>query len=93
MKNLTDINQIIGYTPEGVYEGQGTYYFENGDVYTGAFEKGKFNGVGKLQYKVSLDKCYYEGEFKNDKCHGKGTFYHFSTIQEGNWANDRYVEN
>ncbi len=38
--------------------------------YIGSFENGKFNGQGKLTYS---NGDTYEGEFKDNKKHGKGT--------------------
>ena len=47
--------------------GTGKFYFPDGVVYDGAFEKGK-----KLYGKEVYGWGYYEGEFKDNKWHGNG---------------------
>lgn len=36
-------------------EGQGTYYYANGDIYSGAFKAGKKHGSGQMFFKVGCD--------------------------------------
>ena len=45
--------------------------FEDGSKYEGQIFKGKMFGLGKLSYQNSDS---YQGEWKNDKRHGKGIF-------------------
>lgn len=58
-------------------QGDGTYYFENGDVYTGRFDDGKMNGLGRMNYAAYnngekyLHKIY-QGHWKNGQKHGFG---------------------
>ena len=46
------------------YHGNGTYYFENGEVYYGEFYKGKRHGNGII---FKDNKLVKGGQFKNDK--------------------------
>ena len=47
------------------YEGNGIYYYENGEYYIGEFKNGLRNCKGKEYYKNGNIK--YDGEFVNDK--------------------------
>lgn len=49
-----------------------SYVEPNGGVYTGEKFKGQKHGYGKIRF---ADKSGYEGEWKNDKMHGKGVLY------------------
>ena len=51
-----------GYFINDVYEGDGKYFYENGDVYIGQFKNGKANGDGCIvRNGIILNK----GEYKN----------------------------
>ena len=50
-------------------EGQGTYTFPDGSVYTGSWSKHRFHGRGEMQY---ANGEVYKGKFKHGKRHGKG---------------------
>jgi len=60
------------------------------DKYIGTLNGGKKDGYGKLIYKSGN---LYEGEFKNDKRHGKGkiTYTEYNITLEGIWINDEKV--
>ena len=47
------------------YEGEGKYYYENGDIYIGNFKNGHFHGQGMIIRKDGSVR--YEGEFVNDE--------------------------
>ena len=47
----------------------GTLTYENGDVYSGFFSKGKPNGLGELTF---ANGDHYAGWFKNGKPSGYG---------------------
>ena len=48
----------------------------DGSVYEGNFEDGKFEGAGIMQYP---NGSTYEGMWKNNMQHGKGTVYNAKT--------------
>ena len=54
--------KYIGEFKNGVYEGKGIYYYNNGDKYEGNFKNGVKEGKG-IEYYNNGDK--YEGNFKN----------------------------
>mmetsp|Transcript_4779 Transcript_4779/g.6669 ORF Transcript_4779/g.6669 Transcript_4779/m.6669 type:complete len:473 (+) Transcript_4779:100-1518(+) len=60
-----------GYWKNDVWEGEGAYYWKNGDKYYGSFHQMKRNGYGKLLLHTGN---YYEGEFKDDKMNGTGLY-------------------
>ena len=53
-----------------VFEGHGTFVWENGDKYSGQWKMGQFHGKGQLFY---IDGDEYEGEWKDGMYHGHGT--------------------
>jgi len=68
---------IYQYKSGALYQGifhngqldNGTYYYNNGDIYIGSYENNKRNGKGKYYYS---DGRYYEGEYaKGKKTTGK----------------------
>ena len=59
-------------------------------IYSGDFVDGKYEGNGILYYDFK-NKNYYEGEFQNDKRHGKGKyFYNNKLVYEGEFFEDKY---
>lgn len=57
-------------------------------TYAGSFQRGKFNGKGKIDYTSGNS---YEGIFKNGMRHGRGTFKSsigYVTRYTGDWAYD-----
>lgn len=65
---------------------------KNGGEYKGNFHKGKFNGHGVFKWKNGSS---YEGEWFNEKKHGKGRrlttgryVYDNGDIYEGDFSND-----
>lgn len=58
-------------------EGQGTMTYTNGNVYSGHFKAGAFDGAGT--FKNPKAKWTYTGEFKNAKPDGAGKF----TLSDG----------
>jgi len=72
---------------DGLQEGAGTFYFENGGFYTGHFVKDNFEGVGCMKY---ADGNSFDGEWKNDKKHGIGRFTETDGRSfEGQWVDDQ----
>ncbi len=62
-----------------------TFKFHNGDVYRGQFEKGRFNGQGRL---TRPNGTVYEGAFLNGQYHGKGIL----TDSEGNVYRGQFAQ-
>ena len=70
-----DINNILIYEGEykkGVKDGNGVYYYPNGEKYEGKFSNGIREGKGIFYWK---DGNRWEGYFKNDEMNGEGIFY------------------
>ena len=62
-----------GEIKNGLFHGQGTYYFVNGDKYVGEFKESLEHGQGTYYY-ANGDR--YEGKFKEGLEHGKGILYY-----------------
>jgi hypothetical protein len=58
---------------EQIENGVGTKVYNNGDYYVGNIKNGKANGSGK--YYDSDSHLVYDGEFLEDKYHGKGSYF------------------
>jgi hypothetical protein len=68
-------SQFVGWFHEGEIIGSGRAIYYNGDIYQGNFTNQKYNGHGKYTFGESHAIVgYYEGEFKDDKITGEGTF-------------------
>lgn len=72
-----------GHFVDGKYDGYGEHRFSDNALYTfyeGNFKNGMKNAEGKILYKhknKDFKYCYeirYDGEWKDDKKHGKGTY-------------------
>ena len=68
----SDIGLYFGQVVDGLAEGKGTYYYNNGDRFEGKWKKNKREGRGIFYYNNG-DR--YEGDFKNDIREGKGIIY------------------
>jgi hypothetical protein len=70
------------------YNGTGTFKFENGDVYDGAWRQGKIHGTsGKYEF-ANGDK--YEGAYIDGKRHGVGKYtWSRGGSYTGSWEEDR----
>ena len=91
-KELKTPNGIyVGQVVNGLREGKGVYYVNNGNKYEGEFKNNKMEGKGILHYNVEPYKGdRYEGDFINGLCEGKGIYYkHNGDRYEGDWKNDR----
>jgi len=83
-----------GEFKDGLFSGQGTYYYLannqfRGDKYVGEFKDGKYNGLGTYTYSNG-DK--YTGTQKNNMRHGQGIFiFANGQIKEGIWADGKFV--
>lgn len=56
-------------------------------TYKGCFSGGNLEGIGRLDY---LDGSFYDGDWKDNKKHGKGKLIESdgATIYNGDWEND-----
>ena len=67
----------------------GEYYFNNGNVYKGEFNRGKMNGKGTYTWG---DGAVYEGEWYNDMRHGRGVMYGIDgSVFSGDWFEDEML--
>ena len=82
-----DYGRYVGQVINGLREGKGIMYHNNGDRYEGDFRNDKAEGKGIYYYSKSGDR--YEGDWKNDKKEGKGIYYWKDGDRyEGDWNND-----
>ena len=65
--------RYVGKVVNGLREGRGIYYVNNGDRYEGEWKILKRDGRG-IEY--FHDGNRYEGDFKNGKMEGKGIYYY-----------------
>lgn len=61
-----------GFFSNDLYHGAGHLRHSNGDIYSGAFIRGKKSGIGRLFR--AADGTTYEGVWLNNKEHGQGKF-------------------
>lgn len=75
----------VGCWANGKMEGEGTYFYDNGEIYTGEWMRNKRSGKGRLDY---TNGDYYEGEWANDSQQGIGSLYHVNgNVYSGLWMN------
>lgn len=71
-------------------QGKGRCKYHNGDTYDGMFDNDKRNGIGTyISIKV---KRKYEGEWKDDKLHGRGIMTTNKEKYIGIWNEGKLVE-
>ncbi len=69
--------------------GNGTYFYTNGDKYSGDWVDGRKEGNGRYDW---ADSSYYIGEFKNDFRDGKGNYVGADGVSlEGSFVKGEYV--
>ena len=77
--------RYVGQVVNGLREGKGICYWENGDRYEGDYRNDNKEGKG-IYYFSDGDR--YEGDERNDKAEGKGIYYfHDGDRYEGNFRN------
>tara|TARA_R110002072_G_scaffold32623_1_gene99316 strand:+ start:326 stop:763 length:438 start_codon:yes stop_codon:yes gene_type:complete len=70
-------------TTGNCFEGNGSYLFENGDLFNGSWKKGLPNGYGVYEF-TSGD--VYKGAWKDGLMQGRGTYtYNNGDKYIGNW--------
>ena len=79
--------RYVGQVVNGIREGKGIVYFNDGDRYNGEFINDKAEGKGIYYYK---NDDRYEGDFKNGLSEGKGImYYHDGDRYEGDYKKDK----
>jgi hypothetical protein len=58
-------------TTGNCYDGNGSYMFENGDLYNGQWKKGEMFGYGVYEF---VNGDVYKGAWKNGLMEGRGTY-------------------
>ena len=71
--NKNDFCLYAGDFVKGKFEGNGRYFYENGDRYDGQWKNGIKHGIETIYYKNGTIK--YEGNFVNDKPDGYGKIF------------------
>lgn len=76
-----------GLVKDGLPNGKGTAYYDNGDIYVGDWQQGNHHGYGSYTW---ADGRKYEGEWKNGVQSGNGQFQYRTGPQgkvtyEGEW--------
>ena len=75
--------RYVGQAVNGLREGKGICYWDDGDRYEGDYKNDNKEGKGIYYFN---DGDRYEGDFKNDKREGKGIYYYNKEPFKG----DRY---
>ena len=79
--------RYVGQVVNGLREGKGIEYYNDGDRYEGDFRNGKREGKGIYYWN---DGNRYEGDYRNDKLEGKGIYYHNNGERyEGDYKNSK----
>ena len=96
---ITVDGKYEGQFKNGIFNGQGTHTFTNGDKYIGNHRNGKYEGFGTFYFSNGET---YIGEFKDNRFHGKGILYELNGnilsglyedgLFQGSWSVDG-VEN
>ena len=81
--------RYVGQVVNGLPEGKGTVYFNDGERYEGDVKNWKREGKG-IYYYNNGDR--YEGDYRNDKKEGKGIYYYHNDDREmGDFYNDKPI--
>lgn len=79
----SDGSSYDGEWKDGVMEGQGTFCYKNGDVYSGCFVNNKPHGRGLMMYK---NENIYDGEWHDGMRTGDGTLtFANGSVYLGGW--------
>ena len=78
-----DSGQYTGEVSDGVFEGQGTYLWIDGEKYEGEWKNGMFSGQGIYTW---INGDQYEGEWRTEVFSGQGIYRWASgSTYEGEW--------
>lgn len=93
-ESYDDGSSYKGNFKDGLYHGQGTYIWANGQKYEGKWNKGNMVKGTYTWPEKRKDYMYkYVGEFKNNKREGEGTAYYVGgETRSGLWKNGEFVE-
>jgi len=81
--------RYVGQVVNGLPEGKGIEYWNNGERYEGDFRNGKKEGKGFYYWN---DGDRYEGDYRNNKQEGKGIYYfHNGDRAMGDFYNDNQI--
>ena len=88
-----DDGRYVGHIVNGLAEGKGIWYGNNGDRYEGDWRNGNREGKGIYYYNNEPWKGdRYEGDWRNDKKEGKGIYYyHNGDRSMGDYYNGKPV--
>ena len=79
--------RYVGSFANGMYNGKGTMFFDNGVFLSGEWKNGKLNGKGSF---LSENGVLYIGDFVNGVKEGRGIlFYKDNGIMMGGFSNDK----
>jgi hypothetical protein len=68
-------NRYVGHWKGNKKDGEGTFWFSDGNIYTGLWRNDVKHGLGKLRYRPgTLVEESYEGEFDRGLRHGHGIY-------------------
>ena len=90
---LFDLNNNLLYNGEykkGMKDGNGVYYYSNGEKYEGKFCNGLREGKGIFYWK---DGTRWEGYFTNDEMNGEGIFYDGNNSYNTIYKNGELIDN
>ena len=88
-QELKYYGKYIGEVVNGLPEGKGTWYGDNGNRYEGEWRNGKKEGKG-IFYFNNGDR--YEGDFRNGNREGKGIYYYNNGDRMmGDYYNDKLI--
>ena len=92
-ESYDDGSSYKGNFKDGLYHGQGTFTWANGDKYEGEFEEGaRIKGTYTWPEKRKGYMYKYIGEFKNNEFEGEGTAYYVGgETESGIWKNGKYI--
>ena len=81
----------VGNFTSGFMQGYGTRICPDGSIYKGNFINTKINGIGIWRKGMAETANIYEGEFKDEKKHGKGKFTWGATgnVYDGDFYEDK----
>jgi len=71
-KKYQDNSFYEGQLKDNNREGNGIYYFKNGDIYMGEWRDDRFNGYGRYIFKTKREM--YSGGLKENKKDGYGEY-------------------
>ena len=81
--------RYVGQAVNGLREGKGICYWDDGDRYEGDYRNDNKEGKG-IYYRSNGDR--YEGDFRNDKREGKGIYYYNNGDRSmGDYYNDNPI--